>query len=102
VSPGAVWTWMFYNFIVFAVVPYLVFRRRYSATQLNLKSVAPSADFRLIVTIALIESAFQLTLFSGLLKLSPHVIALASPLDFLVFFFGTVLPSIVLIYAIQV
>src|SRR6185295_20289826 len=43
VSPGAVWTWMFYNFIVFAVVPYLVMRRRYSATQLNLKSVAPRA-----------------------------------------------------------
>jgi hypothetical protein len=45
VSPGFVCTWMFYNFVVFAAVPYLVFRRRYSATQLNLKSVAPRADF---------------------------------------------------------
>jgi hypothetical protein len=100
ISPGSVWTWMFYNFIVFAVVPYLVFRRRYSATQLNLKSVAPRADFRLIVTIALIESAYQLTVFPGLLKLSSHAIALAVPLAFLVFFFGTVLPTMVLIYAI--
>jgi MFS family permease len=100
VSPGFVWTWMFYNFIVFAVVPYLVFRRRYSSTQLNLKSVAPRADFRLIVTIVLIESAYQLMVFPGLLKLSPHAIALAVPLAFLVFFFGTVLPTMVLIYAI--
>jgi hypothetical protein len=52
------------------------------------------------VTIALIESAFQLTVFPGLLKLSPHAIALAAPLAFLVFFFGTVLPTMVLIYAI--
>jgi hypothetical protein len=100
VSPGAVWTWMFYDFIVFAVVPYLVFRRRYSTTQLNLKSDAPRADFRLIVTIALIESAFQLTVFPGLLELSAHAIALAAPLAFLVFFFGTVLPTMVLIYSI--
>ena len=71
VSPGFVWTWMFYNFIVFAVVPYLVFRRRYSATQLNLKSVAPRADFRLIVTIALIESAFQLDGLPGSFKAQP-------------------------------
>src|SRR5262249_21209087 len=37
-SVGEVWTWAVYNFVVFAVVPYLWFRRRYSATQLNLRS----------------------------------------------------------------
>jgi hypothetical protein len=40
-----------------------LFRRRYSATQLNLTSVAPRADLVLIVTIAVLESAYQLTPF---------------------------------------
>jgi MFS family permease len=99
-SPSEVWTWMSYNFVVFAVVPYLVFRRRYSATQLNLKSVAPRADLVLIVIIAVLESAYQLTTFPGIFKLTPHALALAVPLTFLVFFLGTVLPTMILIYAI--
>jgi hypothetical protein len=99
-SPGEVWTWMSYNFVMFAVVPYLLFRRRYSATQLNLTSVAPRADLLLIVTIVLLEGAYQAATFPGLLNLSSQAVALAVPLAFLVFFFGTVLPTLVLIYAV--
>ena len=99
-SPGEVWIWMSYNFVMFAALPYFFFRRRYSAVQLNLKSAAPRADFVLIVTILLIESAYQVAAFPGILKLSPHALALAVPLSFLVFFLGTVLPTLVLIYAI--
>ncbi len=33
--PGEFFTWAIYNFLVFAVVPYLWFRRRYDPTQLN-------------------------------------------------------------------
>ena len=99
-SPGEVWTWMGYNFVVFAVAPYLWFRRRYSAEQLNLTWAAPRSDLILIVVIAAIESAFELTAFPGILKLTPHQLALAAPLSFLVYFLGTVLPTMVLIYAI--
>jgi len=99
-SPGEVWTWMGYNFLVFAVAPYLWFRRRYTHQQLNLTSAAPGADLVLILAIALVESAFELTAFPGILRLTPHQLALAAPLSFLVFFLGTVLPTMVLIYAI--
>jgi hypothetical protein len=99
-SPGEIWTWMAYNLVVFAVFPFVWFRRRYSMTQLNLKSAAPRADLLLILVIMLCESAFELTTFPGLLKLNARTIALAAPLAFTVFFFGTVLPTMVLIFAI--
>lgn len=99
-APGEIWTWMSYNFIVFAFIPYFWFRRRYSALQLNLKSVAPRADLALILVIAICESAFELTAFPGILRLDTAVIARAAPIAFTVFFFGTVLPTMVLIYAI--
>ena len=99
-SPGEVWTWMGYNFVVFAVVPYLWFRRRYTGEQLNLTSSAPGADLRLILVIAALEGAVELAAFPGIFKLTPHQLALAAPLSFLVFFLGTVLPTMVLIYAI--
>jgi hypothetical protein len=99
-SPGEVWTWMSYNFVVFAAAPYLWFRRRYSAEALNLKSAARAADLRLIIVIAVLESAFELSAFPGLLKLSPQTIAVAAPLTFIIFLLGTVLPTMVLIYAI--
>ncbi|HTF79482.1 MAG TPA: hypothetical protein VK620_35130, partial [Bradyrhizobium sp.] len=39
VPQGEVLTWAFYNFAVFAVIPYLWFRKRYDAAQLNLRSI---------------------------------------------------------------
>ena len=99
-SPGEVWTWMGYNFVVFAVAPYLWFRRRYTAVELNLTSTAPGADLALILVIGVLEGAVELVAFPGIFKLTPHQLALAAPLAFLVFFLGAVLPTMVLIYAI--
>jgi hypothetical protein len=48
-----------------------------------------------------IESAFELMAFDTMiLQLSPHQVLLGAPLTFLIFFIGTVLPTMVLIYAI--
>jgi hypothetical protein len=99
-SPGEAWTWMGYNFLVYAVVPYLWFHRRYANVQLNLVSAAPRADLVLIVVIGAIESAVELLAFPGIFRLTPHQLLLAAPLAFVVFFLGTVLPTMVLIYAI--
>lgn len=99
-SPGELWTWMAYNFMVFAIIPYTWFRRRYGAERLNLKSSAPLGDVAIILVIGLIESGFTLAAFPGILRLSPHQLLTATPLTFLAFFFGTVLPTMVLIYAI--
>ena len=83
-----------------AVVPYVWFRRRYSAVDLNLTSSAPRSDLILILVVAAIESAVELWAFPGIFKLTAHQLELAAPLSFLVFFLGTVLPTMVLIYAI--
>jgi hypothetical protein len=96
-----VWTWALYNFLVFAVAPYLYFRRRYTNTQLNLRSSNRRSDALLILVVLAIESAFELAaLDNNILRLSPHQMLLGAPLTFLVFFIGTVLPTMVLIYAI--
>jgi hypothetical protein len=103
VTPGVaeMWTWALYNFLVFAVAPYLYFRRRYSNVELNLASSNRRSDFRLILVIMVLESLFELALLdNNILRLSPRQILLGAPLAFGVFFIGTVLPTMVLIYAI--
>jgi len=99
-TPTEVWIWASYNFLVFAVAPYVYFRRRYVNTDLNLRSVDRRNDMRLILVVLVIESAFQVTVFSGILQLSPRHVLLGAPLSFAIFFIGTVLPTMVLIYAI--
>jgi hypothetical protein len=103
VTPGTteVWIWALYNFLVFAVAPYLYFRGRYSGTDLNLRSSNGRNDTLLIVVVLAIESAFELSVFDqSILRLDGHQILLGAPLTFAVFFIGTVLPTMVLIYSI--
>jgi hypothetical protein len=93
--------WALYNFLVFAVAPYVYFRRRYSDTELNLRSTNHRNDALVIFVILVVESAVELATFSNnVLRLSLHQIILGAPLTFLVFFVGTVLPTMVLIYAV--
>ena len=92
--------WASYNFLVFAVVPYLVFRRRYSNEALNLRSTNRANDLLVIVVVLVIESVTELTAFPGIFKLTPHQFVLAAPLSFLLFGIGTVLPTMILIYSI--
>jgi len=96
-----VWVWALYNFFVFAVVPYLYFRSRYTNTELNLKSSNRRNDAVLILVVLIIESAFELAAFDkNMFTLSARQMLLGAPLTFLIFFIGTVLPTMVLIYAI--
>ena len=99
-SPGEAVTWAGYNFVMFAVAPYLWFRRRYSNEALNLRSTAPRNDLLVILVVVVIETATELMAFPGILKLAPHQLLVAGPLAFLLFGVGTVLPTMVLIYAI--
>jgi hypothetical protein len=96
-----VWLWALYNFLVFAVLPYAYFRRRYTNTELNLRSSNRRNDALLICVVLAVESAFELAVFdNNLFRLTAHQILLGAPLTFFVFFIGTVLPTMVLIYAI--
>ena len=99
-SPGEAMVWAGYNFLIFAVAPYLWFRRRYSAEALNLRSTAPWNDLLVIVVIGVLETATELAAFPGIFKLTAHQFLIAGPLAFLLFGLGTVLPTMVLIYAI--
>ncbi len=99
---GEICTWAIYNFVVFAVLPYLWFRRRYSAAELNLRSTNRVNDLLVIVVVGVIESFFELGAFHGIFHLSAHQLVVAVPLSVAVFMIGTVLPTMVLIYAILV
>jgi hypothetical protein len=99
-TPAEFWIWALYNLLVFAVAPYSYFRRRYTNTALNLRSTDRSNDAWLILIVVALESAFELTAFPGILALSPRQAMLGVPLSFVIFFIGTVLPTMVLIYAI--
>jgi hypothetical protein len=100
VSPQEVWVWAIFNFVFFAVLPYVVFRARgYSREALNLKSNNVGNDVLVIVVIMAIGSAFDL-LVGGFLKLSPRQMLLGSALTFVTHLLGTGLPVMVFIYAI--
>jgi hypothetical protein len=100
-TPTEVWLWAVYNFLVFAVAPYLYFRHRYSNTALNLRSTDRRNDALVIFIVLAIESAFELSLVNkSIFGLNPHQALLGAPLSFVIFFIGTVLPTMVLIYAI--
>jgi hypothetical protein len=99
--PAEIWIWALYNFLVFAIAPYLHFRSRYTNAELNLRSSNRRNDLLIIVVIMVLESAFELSaLDKNILDLSPHQVLVGAPLSFAIFFIGTVLPTMVLIYAI--
>jgi hypothetical protein len=102
-TPGETCAWAIYNFLVYAVVPYLYFRRRYSAEALNLKSSNRRNDVLVIVVVLALEGLFQLSgLSPAILHLAPRQLTLGIPLTFVLYFLGTVLPTMVLIYSILV
>lgn len=93
--------WALYNGIVYALIPYWVFRRRYSNTQLGLRSANRRADLVLILVVLTVESAVQLlTADSSILTIPVHQALLGAPLTFVFSFVGTVLPTMVFIYCI--
>jgi hypothetical protein len=103
VSPAETIGWATYNLAVYAIVPLLWFRRRYSAEALNLRSGNRRADARLIAVILVIESLVQIAaLDPGVFDLSAGQLALGLPMTFLLYLAGAVLPAMVFIYAILV
>jgi hypothetical protein len=101
IAKAEAWTWAVYNFVLYAVVPYLFFRRKYSNEQLNLKSSDRRNDLLVIVVILVIDSAAEiLTVSSDIFDLSARQLLLGAPLTFVLYFFGTVMPTMIFIYAI--
>jgi hypothetical protein len=100
-APLEVWVWASYNCLVFAVAPYIYFRRRYTNCALNLCSSDRRNDALLILVVLAAESAFELCVFDKtIFGLRPHQALVGASLTFAIYFIGTVLPTMVLIYAV--
>ena len=103
VSPAESIVWAAYNLVVYAVVPLLFFRRRYSTEALNLRSNNRRANTVLIGVILLIESLVQIAaLDPQIFDLTAGQLVLGLPLTFTLYLAGAVLPAMIFIYAILV
>ncbi|HYL69318.1 MAG TPA: hypothetical protein VEX69_09130 [Candidatus Limnocylindria bacterium] len=101
VMPREVWVWAIYNFILLAVVPYLVFRARgYSREALNLKSANLRNDTLVIIVVLVMETAFELLGGSKIMTLTGHQIVVGGAISFLAHLLGTGLPVMIFIYSI--
>jgi hypothetical protein len=97
-------SWAGYNLVIFAIVPLVAFRRRYSSEQLGLRSSDRRGDLVLVIVILVIESAVQLSVAQAptVFSLAPRQILIGAPLTFVICFAGTVLPTMIFIYCILV
>jgi hypothetical protein len=103
VTPTEVLVWATYNFAVYAVAPFVYFRRRYSSTQLMLRSTDRRNDLLIILVILAIESVVELIgLSSAIFGLTARQVLIGAPLTFVVYLVGTVLPTMVFIYCLLV
>jgi hypothetical protein len=103
VSPAEAIAWAGYNLVVYAVIPLVVFRRRYPAEALNLRSSNRRADAVLIGVILLVESLVQIAaLGPQIFNLTAGQLALGVPLTFTLYLAGAVLPAMIFVYAILV
>jgi hypothetical protein len=99
-SPKEAMIWAGYNFVAFAVAPFLWFHRRYSLRELCLTFDRRGRDLRVTIAVLLVESAVQLAVMPAIVHLPLRVILVAAPLTFLLFLVGTVLPTMVIVYSI--
>jgi len=103
VVPAEAFAWAAYNAVAYALVPFVVFRYRYSAQALGLRSTDRRADRRLIAVVLVVESAVQLaSASSSILDLSVRQAVLGGSLTFALGMAGTVLPTMVFVQCILV
>ncbi len=94
-TPGAVIGWTVYNFVAYAVIPYVVFRMRaYGHEALSLNSSNVKNDALLILVILAIGVALDLAA-TDIFDLTGRQALAGLPLAFAIYFFGTALPVMV-------
>jgi hypothetical protein len=99
-SPTEVWTWAGFNFVLLALLPYVVFRMRgYSREALNLRSSNLKNDLLVIAVVLAFGCAFDLS-GPNFWRMTHHQQLAGGLLSFVVNLLGTCLPVMVFIYAI--
>lgn len=102
-TPAAALTWAAYNMVAYAVIPFLVFRRKSSSEAMLLTSNSRKNDLLVIVVILVVESLVQIAAVSdAIFGLDPVQLLLGAPLTFTLYLFGTVLPTLIFVQAILV
>jgi hypothetical protein len=101
VTPHEAYVWAGYNFVVYALLPWLYFRQRYTAEQLSLRSSNRRNDLLVILVVMTLESLNELGgLSAAVLHLSPTQLVEGVPAAFGLYFLGSILPTMVLVYSI--
>lgn len=101
VVPSEVYMWAAYNFLLFAVIPYLVLRRRgYDNRAMCLKSDNVKNDTILIITVLVVESIVELATFPDLFSLSASQLFIGMPVTLLLHLVGTGIPVMIFVYSI--
>jgi len=101
IGPRDVYVWSAYNFVLFAAIPYLVFRLRgYDHRAMCLRSENVRNDIRLILVVLIIESLGELFTFPGLFSLSARQLLIGMPLTFALHLVGTGIPVMVFAYSL--
>lgn len=99
-SPGEALVWAGYNFAAFVWVPLAWFARRYTLAELWL--VFGKGDWPVIGVVLVIESLVQIAANPAALATPAMIWLKAGPLTLLLYGVGTVLPTMVTVYAILV
>ena len=101
VVPREIYVWSAYNFLLFAVIPYLIFRRRgYDNRAMCLRSENLRNDTILIIVVLILESIAELATFPGLFSLSAGQLAIGMPVTLVVHLLGTGIPVTIFVYAL--
>jgi hypothetical protein len=101
-SPAEVMTWVAYNGVLLAGIPYVVFRwRGYSREQLNLRSANWRNDALIVLVVLLVGCGLEMR-GPNIFQLTRHQQVVGGALSFVVHLFGTDLPVMIFIYAILV
>lgn len=101
-TPKEVYAWAGYNFIFYAAIPYLFFRRQgYSNEALCLKSSNVRNDTLVIVVLLALTSLGSLPM-KYLMESAPKHIAEGAAIAFVLSLFGTGLPIMIFLCAILV
>ena len=101
VMPREVYVWAGYNFLLFAVIPYLVFRKRgYDHRAMCLRSENLRNDSILIIVVLVLESVGELATFPGLFSLSGGQLVIGMPVTLLLHLLGTGIPVMIFVYAL--
>src|SRR5262249_22199332 len=101
ITPAQTAVWMTYNFVLFAVIPYLVFRSRgYSNEALCLTSTNWAQDALLIVVVLAFEGAVELGFARAFWDLNTNQKLIGMALSTAINFVGVVLPVMIYLYSI--